>query len=143
MRAGVGGERQQPVDRPVLDRRCLEGEKHGPEARPVGRVPAAEIETAVVDQLRGLLRTPEIIVATWRSARPEIDGLTEAEVRDALEGLDLLWDELFPAEQARIVQLLVERVEVLPDGLDIRLRTAGLGSLVADLRSADANRRAA
>jgi len=117
--------------------------KHGPEACPVGRVPAAEIETAVVDQLRGLLRTPEIIVATWRSARPEIDGLTEAEVRDALEGLDLLWDELFPAEQARIVQLLVERVEVLPDGLDIRLRTAGLGSLVADLRAATTTRRAA
>ena len=26
--------------------------------------------------------------------------------------LDPLWDELFPAEQARIVQLLVERVDV-------------------------------
>jgi hypothetical protein len=117
--------------------------KRGPEACPVGRVPAAEIETVVVDQLRALLRTPEIIVATWRSARSEINGLTEAEVRDALEGLDPLWDELFPAEQALIVQLLVERVEVRADGIDIRLRTAGLGSLVADLRSPDANRRAA
>ena len=29
--------------------------KHGPSGCPVGRVPAAEIETAVVDQLRGLL----------------------------------------------------------------------------------------
>jgi len=46
-------------------------------------------------------------------------------VRDALQRLDPLWDELFPAEQARIVQLLVERVDVSPDGADIRLRTEG------------------
>ena len=43
-----------------------------------------------------------------------MDGLTEAEVREALQRLDPLWDELFPAEQARIVQLLVERVDVSP-----------------------------
>jgi hypothetical protein len=47
-------------------------------------------------------------------------------VREALERLDPLWDELFPAEQARIVRLLVERVEVGPAGADIRLRVAGL-----------------
>ena len=61
--------------------------------------------------------------------------MTEAEVREALERLDPLWDELFPAEQARIVQLLVERVDVSPDGADIRLRTEGLAKLVADLRA--------
>ena len=37
--------------------------KRDAEACPVRRVPAAEIESAVVDQLRGLLRSPEIIVA--------------------------------------------------------------------------------
>ncbi len=54
-------------------------------------------------------------------------------MRDALGDLDPLWDELFPAEQARIVRLLVERVEVGPGGADIRLRVAGLASLVRDL----------
>ena len=100
----------------------------------VRRVPAAEIESAVVDQLRGLLRTPEIIVGTWRVAKLMGD-ISEAEVREALHRLDPLWDELFPAEQARIVQLLVERVDVSPDGADIRLRTEGLTNLVADLRA--------
>ncbi|MFN3890138.1 MAG: recombinase family protein [Beijerinckiaceae bacterium] len=107
--------------------------KRGADACPESRVPAAEIEGAVVDQLRGLLRAPEIIVGTWRSARPEIDGLSEAEVREALEGLDPLWDELFPVEQARIVQLLVERVEVGREGADIRLRVDGLAGLVQEL----------
>ena len=56
-------------------------------------------------------------------------------VREALERLDPLWDELFPAEQARIVQLLVERVDVSPDGADIRLRTEGLKNPVTELRA--------
>jgi DNA invertase Pin-like site-specific DNA recombinase len=100
----------------------------------VRRVPAAEIESAVVDQLRGLLRAPEIIVRTWRAAK-SMGEISEADVREALERLDPLWDELFPAEQARIVQLLVERVDVSPDGADIRLRTEGLTNLVTELRA--------
>jgi len=117
--------------------------KRGADACPVGRVSAAEIEGAVVDQLRGLLRAPEVIVGTWRSARPEIDGLSEAEVREALEGLDPLWDELFPAEQARIVQLLVERVEVGVAGLKVRLRAQGLARMVRDLAGIAATPRRA
>ena len=55
--------------------------------------------------------------------------ISEAEIRQALERLDPLWDELFPAEQTRIVPLLVERVEVHPDRV-LRLRAAGLTKLV-------------
>jgi site-specific DNA recombinase len=107
--------------------------KRDPEACPISRVPAAEIERAVIEQLRVLLRSPEIIVRTWRVSRQSMEGLTEAAVRDALDRLDPLWDELFPAEQARIVQLLVARVDISNEGADIRLRTQGLMSLVADL----------
>ena len=102
----------------------------------VRRVPAAEIEAAVLDQVRALLRQPEVIVGTWLAARAEAPGLTEDDVRDALGSLDPLWGELFPAEQARIVRLLVERVTVGPAGADIRLRVEGLASLVRDLRAA-------
>jgi site-specific DNA recombinase len=63
---------------------------------------------------------------------PRLLGLTEADVRQALHRLDPLWDELFPTEQARIVQLLVQRVDIRLDGADIRLRTEGLTKLVAD-----------
>jgi DNA invertase Pin-like site-specific DNA recombinase len=109
--------------------------KRDADACSVRRIPAAEIESAVIDQVRGLLRAPEIIVRTWRVVRQPLDGITANDVRTALERLDPLWDELFPAEQARIVQLLVERVDISPDGADIRLRTEGLTNLVADLRA--------
>ena len=101
----------------------------------VRRVPAAEIEAAVVDQVRALLRQPEVIVGTWLAARSEAPELTEDDVRDAVSNLDPMWGELFPAEKARLVRLLVERVTVGPAGADIRLRVEGLASLVRDLRA--------
>ncbi len=107
--------------------------RHG-DSCPIRRVPAGEIETAVIDQLRGLLRAPEIVARTWKAARQLGEDISEGEVREALERLDPLWNELFPAEQARIVQLLVERVDVQLDRLNVRLRTAGLTKLVYELR---------
>jgi site-specific DNA recombinase len=106
--------------------------KHGAGACPVTRVPAAEIEAAVVERLRGMLRAPEAVIATWRAARPESGGLSEDDVRQALTALDPLWAELFPAEQARIVQLLIERVDIGTQGLTIRFRDAGLTRLTAE-----------
>ena len=112
--------------------RVLKGDAAGDDSI-VRRVSAAEIEAAVVDQVRALLRQPEIVVGTWRAARREAPDLTEGEVQDALHRLDPLWEHLFPAEQARIVRSLVERVVVGPAGADIRLRLDGLGGLVRDL----------
>ena len=109
--------------------------KHGADSCAIGRVAAAEIETAVIDQLRGLLRTPELLVRTWKVARQEDDTMREDEVRTAFLPLDPLWDELFPAEQMRLVQLLVQRVDIAVDGVAIQLRTEGLRSLVAEMRA--------
>ena len=72
---------------------------------------------------------------TWAAAREDDGDISETEVREALIEFDALWDELFPAEQARIVQLLVERVDVDVDGISIRLRTEGIASVIADLGS--------
>jgi site-specific DNA recombinase len=115
--------------------------KDGASHCPVRRLPAGDIENAVIGQLRALLRTTEIIVQTWRAARKADRTLTEAEVRDSIEKLDPMWNELFPAEQARIVQLLVERINVGSAGLDIRLRTEGLTILIGEFRAAAGNTR--
>ena len=117
--------------------------KGGAGACPVGRLPAAEIEGAVVDQLRGLLRAPDIVVGTWRLSKLKVEGLSENQVRQALQDLDPLWDELFPAEQARIVQLLVERIDIGTQGFDLRLRVDGLAHLARDLSANGAQLRKA
>jgi DNA invertase Pin-like site-specific DNA recombinase len=112
--------------------RVMKGDAAG-DTSIVRRISAAQIEAAVMSQVRALLRQPEIVVGTWLAARREAPDLTEREVRDALHRLDPLWEELFPAEQARIVRALVERVVVGPAGADIRLRVEGLAGLVRDL----------
>jgi hypothetical protein len=48
--------------------------------------------------------------------------------------------KLFPAEQARIVQLLVERIDVRMHGVEVRLRPHGLAGLVREVAG---SRRAA
>lgn len=106
------------------------------------RVPAGEIETAVVDQLRDLLRTPEMIIGAWRAARHDAPDLTEREARDALVTLDPLWNELFPAEQTRIVQLLIERVDIAADGVRIKIRKEGLEGLREELSAIASTPRA-
>jgi site-specific DNA recombinase len=108
--------------------------KRGPEACPIQRVPAAEVEAAIIDQVRALVRTPEIIVRTWKEAHRRDGSVTEDDVRKSLSGFDAVWEELFPAEQARVIQLLIERVDIRLDGLTIRLRTEGLASLATDLQ---------
>ena len=108
--------------------------KHGAGACQVGRVPAGEIEAAVIDQLRAVFRQPEIVAGTWKAAHEKDVGINEAETHAALTRLDPLWDELFPAEQARIVTLLVERVDIGTEGLNVRLRVDGLSRLAREMR---------
>jgi site-specific DNA recombinase len=93
-----------------------------------------EIEAAVISQIRTLLGAPEIIAATWRIARASIGDLTQDDVREALGDFQPLWDELFPAEQARFIHLLVEQISIRSDGAEIKLRTEGLAGLFWELR---------
>lgn len=112
--------------------------KSGPDTCPIGRIPAAEIEGVVTDQLRRLFRAPEVIVQTWMIARQTEAAITEMQVRDALFEFDALWEQLFPAEQARVVQLLVERVSITTDGAEVSFRIEGLENILRELRPAQA-----
>jgi hypothetical protein len=85
-----------------------------------------------------LLAAPELVARSWAMAKREgDDGITEREVTVLLADFATVWNELFPAEQARIVQLLVERVDVQQDALEVRIRAEGLASLVGELRQGE------
>lgn len=107
--------------------------KNGYSGCSVRSVPAAEVEEAVLAHVRHLLRTPEIIARTWAAAKGELE-LPEREVVQMIAEFAPIWDELFPAEQARIVRLLVERVDLALDGIEVKLRAEGLQTLVEELR---------
>jgi len=46
--------------------------KRGTQACPVKQIPAAEIERIVIEQIRSLLRTPEVIIQSWRAVSTPI-----------------------------------------------------------------------
>ncbi|NLX59685.1 MAG: recombinase family protein [Phycisphaerae bacterium] len=119
---------------------CGTAAKQGYDQCPVRSVAAGEVERAVFEQLRGVFRSPDVVARTLRAVEVEAGwgpgngpAPTEAEVVAALRQIDPLWESLFPAEQERIARLLVERVVVSPDGLEVRLRAEGLRSLAAEM----------
>ena len=86
----------------------------------------------VLAQLRLVLRSPEIAARTLAAA----DGadVNEREIVDALASLDTIWDSLFPAEQHRLMHLMIEQIGVTTEGFEVHLRAAGLRSVAAELQ---------
>ena len=122
---------------PYLHKRRNAGATLQPGAADVGALPAAEIESAVLEQIHLALRSPEILVATWRSCQKHAAGaeLDEAHVVIAMQRIGAVWEQLFPIEQQRITQLLIERVQLHGQGLDILWREDGWLGLGADIAS--------
>ena len=106
------------------------------------RLPAAMVEGAVVAELRRLIASPEVASRMLEAFSESGERLDERAVIDALRRFDGLWSSLFPAEQARITRLLVDRVTVSSQGLAVDLRNNGIATLVCDLHI-DANMEAA
>jgi hypothetical protein len=90
--------------------------------------------------VRRLLASPELVARTITAVRRENSAaedtkLEEGDVIEALGALEPVWDELYPAEQARILRLLIERVDVASDGISVTLHAAAIRSLVASWRT--------
>ena len=110
---------------------------------PVRSIVASEIEGIVLSQVRRLLASPEMVARTITAVRRENSAaedteLEEGDVIETLGALEPVWDELYPAEQARILRLLIERIDVAPDGISVTLHAAGIRSLVAELADQEA-----
>ncbi|OED43319.1 recombinase [Chromatiales bacterium (ex Bugula neritina AB1)] len=100
------------------------------------RIPAAELESAVIEQLRSLLKAPPLTQQVATTIQQQGHSIDEAQVTAALNQIDRVWTQLFPDEQSRIVQLLVEKIIVKPDSLDIRLWPNGIERLALEITSA-------
>jgi hypothetical protein len=117
---------------------CLGASRRGHDTCPVRSIAASEVEGLVLGQVRRLLASPELVARTITAVRRENGAaadaeLAESEVIEAVGALEPVWGELYPAEQRRILRLLIERIDVAPDGISVTLHAAGIRSLVAEL----------
>ena len=163
-------------------------------------LPAGEIETVVVDQLRALLRHPDVIARTYREIqersstgpspeateqlaqlcqrreqlresirallslgnqnefmadelkrlngelnaldrsigqlereRASTDVVELGDVTDALQRIDPVWEVLHPDEQRRVLELLVEKITVSKERVEVRFRANGIEQVAGEL----------
>jgi len=96
----------------------------------IGRISANETEKLAKEQILQLLKKPEIIVHTISNKTKEI---SENEIINYFQNIEKLWDELFPVEQARIINLLIEKVTINENGMDLRIIKDGLNSLANEV----------
>ena len=107
--------------------------------RPIGestgplRLPAGMVEDAVIGEIRRMIRAPEIAARVLKMLREESPTVDEKATIKALGEFDQIWTALYPAEQTRIIQLLVDRVTVGTSGIAVDLRQEGLGSVLRDM----------
>ena len=113
---------------------CHAASKNGYETCPVRSVPAGNIEAAVVTQIRNILNTPEVLAKACQAINESEPPETAEAAMAILREVDTVWDSLFPQEQARICRLLLDKVTVNTDGLDVQLCRDGVHSLAAELQ---------
>jgi hypothetical protein len=104
----------------------------GEETAPM-RLAAGMVEEAVVTEVRRILQTPEVVTQALAALKRDGGGASDADAIAALHGFKALWSQLFPAEQARIIQLLVQRVTVTTAGLEVEIRREGIAGVVREM----------
>lgn len=100
------------------------------------RLPAREIEAAVVAQIRTVLTSPESIAAVVRHIQRQGVPIDETTVVMAMGRLNDVWDQLFPVEQHRIANLMIERIDLVHtdemQGIRVKWRELGWDALIGE-----------
>ena len=114
--------------------------RFGAPSKSFARLPAAEIEAAVVAQIRTVLTSPESIAAVVRHIQqnPRQHGgqIDEATTVMAMGRLNDVWDQLFAVERHRIANLMIERIDLVDSGemqgIKVKWRELGWDALIGE-----------
>jgi hypothetical protein len=84
-------------------------------------------------RLKGELAALERSIRQFESESTQGEPLELSRVTDALQRIDPVWDVLYPEEQRRVLELLVERIRVFQDHVEVRFRCNGIEQIVEEL----------
>jgi hypothetical protein len=105
-------------------------------------VPAEDVEQNVIDEVLGILKSPEIVINVERIAEREADKregkaispeITKQNLIMALKNLTEVWSFLYPTEQQKIVSMLTDEVIVGDDGIRILMNLEGFDRVMLEL----------
>nr|DAG83156.1 MAG TPA: integrase [Caudoviricetes sp.] len=101
---------------------CCRDMKRSLSICPVKQISAGEIEKMVIERLKEILNSPEILIAVARQT-----GMRANEIGTMFS--KEFWEEITPGENQRLMQILLEQVTVNEDGVVMEIRTAGIESI--------------
>jgi site-specific DNA recombinase len=109
---------------------CGTAMRQGWASCPTKSVPAGEIERLVVEQIRVIGTDPALVAKVLEEARAT--GQSEEDWSVALHQFSPVWDSLTTTEQARAVELLVERVayDGVAGRISLTFRPTGIRALI-------------
>ena len=108
---------------------CCKDSKRADAQCPIHQLPAGEIEEVVKSQLKVIMTHPSVLTALSDSA-----GISCTDILQIFESD--FWAEISAGEYKRLVQLLIARVVVLQDHIEIEMKTEGIKSLIGEFCNA-------
>jgi hypothetical protein len=97
----------------------------------VRNIPAEGIESKVIDEILLKLKSPEIMLKIHELAKE--NAVNETQLQSSLRNISETWTYLYPQEQIKIAQLLVDFIELKEDGLNIQMNLDGFNTLLFGL----------
>ena len=110
--------------------------KKGYRENPLPPLPAEPLEQAIIQEVEQLINQPSLLMQVFQHSQETEDEITYEQTVEALNTLKSIWQELFPNEQQRIAQLLIDRIDVQENNLRIRFHTGGVPEITEDLQGA-------
>ncbi|WVN42159.1 hypothetical protein AOB54_01900 [beta proteobacterium MWH-UniP1] len=95
------------------------------------------MEANVVQHLRRIFRTPDLKTRVAQLPTETDSDADEAKVCIVMLQIGKVWDQLFPAEQERIVRLLIKKIVVTPHNIEVQFRPNGIERLAAEIKPSD------
>ena len=96
-----------------------------------------EVEKAVMDNVRKILKSTDITAEVYKAIKildnPYTRDLDQYKTSNLMAGVEKIWDSLYPLEQHRIVHLLVKKVVVYPECIEVSLHPSGIANLVIEV----------
>lgn len=123
MTPGDGGHHKRKRYRYYISTKAI---KHGYDSTEVRSVSAEQIEPLVISQVKQMFLAPEMLHQVHEEAKAHDRRITIDEVRKQLAEFHEIWDQLFPLEQNRIMQLIIKRISIEPTRLNITYQPNGI-----------------
>ena len=79
-----------------------------------------------------MLASPESIASVCRFIQKNGAAIDESSAVMAMHRLGDIWEQLYPVERHRIVNLMIERVDLVSGGLQVKWRGLGWKELIGE-----------